>query len=75
MLVMQGESVASMSIKVDDPSERAAKLRAQAERYRLLAESLFDRNLAEAAQECARDLEKQARAEEGLQTWNATKAA
>ena len=49
---------------LDDTLDGAAELRARAERYRLLAETLFDPNMIAIAKGCARELEAEARAQE-----------
>ena len=49
---------------LDDALAGAAELRARAERYRLLAETLFDPKMIAIAQGCARELETEATAQE-----------
>ena len=49
---------------LDDTLAGAAQLRARAERYRLLAETLFDPDMIAIAQGCARELETEATAQE-----------
>ena len=58
------ESVTAVLSNLEDILGRAAELRARAERYRLLAETLFDPIIIAAAQECARELETEAAAQE-----------
>jgi hypothetical protein len=55
------------------PFEGAEKLRAQAARYRMLAETLFDPNMMAVVQQCARELEAEAKALEQLKSGNAMK--
>ncbi|HXJ00521.1 MAG TPA: hypothetical protein VNH44_04815 [Micropepsaceae bacterium] len=52
-----------MLTESEDITERAAKLRAQAKRYRALAEFLSDQKSIAIAQECASELEAEAAAE------------
>ena len=61
---MWPESVTAVLSNLDDTLDRAAELRARAKRYRLLAETLSDPNMIAIAQECARELEADATAQE-----------
>ena len=61
---MRSESVTAVLSKRDDRLDGAAELRARAERYRVLAETLFDPNMIAIAQGCARELETEATAQE-----------
>jgi hypothetical protein len=53
-----------MVSNLDDTLNGVAELRARAERYRLLAETLFDPNMIAIAKGCARELEAAATAQE-----------
>jgi hypothetical protein len=53
-----------MMSNLDDTFDEVAELRARAERYRLLAETLFDPNMIAIAEGCACELEAEARAQE-----------
>jgi hypothetical protein len=59
----------------DDTFDPADKLMARAERYRLLAEILCDPNLVAVAQECARELETEARAQRQMKSSRLTRKA
>lgn len=59
----------------DDRFDAAAMLRARAERYRSLAENLSNPEVVAVALECARELEREAEAQERMQISGAIKAA
>jgi hypothetical protein len=63
----------SMLNHSDDTFDRADKLMARAERYRLLAEILCDPNIAAVAEECARELETEARAQAQMKSPGVTR--
>ena len=74
MLIVRGESVAAVD-ESDDHFGSVAMLRARAERYRSLAENLSNPEIVAVAQECARELEREAEVREQIQTLGVTRAA
>jgi len=53
-----------MVSNLDETFDRVAELRARSERYRLLAETLFDPNMIAVAEGCACELEAAATAQD-----------
>jgi hypothetical protein len=62
MLVRQCESRVRVLDKLGKQSDSVSKLRAQAQRYRLLGETSFHPDIAAVVLDCARDLETEAKA-------------